>query len=146
MDTRVRYATVHDSKVLAELSEELGYPITPDRMHERLAAVLDGGRGAVLVAEGEGRKVIGWISVMTLETLTTQRRAHVTGLIVSRASRSRGTGRQLLAAAEEWARRTGCQEVVVRSRVSRERAHGFYLDRGYELVKTQHLFRRSLVD
>jgi len=143
-DAKVRYAGRADTGGMARLSVELGYPITSEQMGERLQALVDGGRGAVLVAEQPGSGVVGWISTLVLDTLTTKRRAHVTGLIVAREYRRAGIGRQLLAAAEEWARRVGCGDLVVRSQVSRERAHEFYLGQGYELVKTQHLFRRSL--
>jgi len=48
----------------------------------------------------------------------------------------------LLAAAEAWAARQGLDEVILRSNVVRERAHGFYVREGYEQAQTSHQFRK----
>jgi GNAT superfamily N-acetyltransferase len=71
-------------------------------------------------------------------------RAEVNGLIVAEGQRSSGAGAKLLVAAEEWARKRGCQGVNVRSNVIRERAHKFYERQGYEHYKTQKAFRKTL--
>jgi len=68
----------------------------------------------------------------------------VNGLIVAEGQRSAGAGAKLLDAAEEWARRHGCQGMNVRSNVIRERAHKFYERQGYEHYKTQKAFRKGL--
>jgi hypothetical protein len=47
-------------------------------------------------------------------------------------------------AAERWARERGCAQVRVRSRVSREGAHQFYVRLGYAKEKTQYTFRAPL--
>lgn len=51
-------------------------------------------------------------------------------------------GAALLAAAEAWAARQGLDEVILRSNVVRERAHGFYVREGYEQAQTSHQFRK----
>jgi GNAT superfamily N-acetyltransferase len=64
--------------------------------------------------------------------------------VVDQTKRSLGTGAKLLEAAERWAVGKGCKSMSVRSNVTRERAHGFYLRHGYEHFKTQKAFRKSL--
>jgi GNAT superfamily N-acetyltransferase len=66
------------------------------------------------------------------------------GLIVAEGHRSLGAGARLLEAAESWARKHDCPSMSVRSNVVRERAHDFYLRRGYEHYKTQKAFRKNL--
>ena len=59
--------------------------------------------------------------------------------------RSGGVGKDLLEAAERWAREHGCRTMTVRSRITRERAHRFYEREGYRRVKTSHVFGKPLV-
>jgi GNAT superfamily N-acetyltransferase len=70
--------------------------------------------------------------------------AEINGLIVEEETRSRGIGRALLDAAEQWARNCGCVVISVHSNVNRDRAHSFYKRNGYEPYKTQELFRKRL--
>lgn len=99
---------------------------------------------AVLVAEPVEGKVIGWLHVSVEPLLETELRAEVNGLVVADDERSRGAGRLLLQAAEEWAREHGCKSMSVRSNVIRERAHQFYARNGYEHYKTQKAFRKAI--
>ena len=61
-----------------------------------------------------------------------------------RAVAGRGQGAQLVAAAEAWAMRRGVARIVVRSNVAREAAHGFYPALGYRLLKTQHVYAKTI--
>src|SRR5438105_3831593 len=76
--------------------------------------------------------------------LESEVRAEVNGLVVADGHRSLGAGAQLLAAAEDWARKHGCKGMSVRSNVIREGAHKFYERNGYEHYKTQKSFRKPL--
>ncbi len=58
--------------------------------------------------------------------------------------RGRGVGAQLLAHAEEYARRRGCYRVQLASRNERLDAHRFYRAHGYEL--TSQGFKKALVE
>jgi GNAT superfamily N-acetyltransferase len=76
--------------------------------------------------------------------LEVERRAEVNGLVVDEKVRSRGAGSKLLEAGEKCARKMGCAGMSVRSNVIRDRAHAFYLRKGYEHYKTQKAFRKAL--
>jgi GNAT superfamily N-acetyltransferase len=65
-------------------------------------------------------------------------------LIVDQQIRSRGIGKALLHTAEQWARSHGCNDISVRSNVTRDRAHRFYTRNGYEHTKTQKSFHKRL--
>lgn len=129
---------------LARLSGELGYPVEPEQVAARLAGIAGDRDGALLVAEEDGGRVVGWIQVQSLTSLTGGRVALIAGLVVAEGERGRGVGAGLVAAAEEWARERGLARMVVRSRDSRARAHSFYERLGYTKEKTQLVFGKGL--
>jgi len=133
-----------DAGRIAELSGQLGYPVSAKEMARRLKRALAAKDGACFVAQVEGAKVIGWIHVSVTPLLEVERRAEVNGLVVDEQARSGGAGWLLLEAAERWAKKMRCTGMSVRSNVLRERAHGFYLRHGYEHYKTQKAFRKIL--
>ena len=87
---------------------------------------------------------MGWIEVVETRHLAVDQRAEIAGLVVASGARGRGIGRQLVGCAERWALERGLTDVVVRSRVTREAAHRFYLRQGYQLTKTSAVFTKQL--
>lgn len=142
--TPIRPATMADAAALVELNDQLGYPTSEPELRERLDPILASAEDAVLVAV-EGDRPIGWVHVAVERGLEASRTAGLRGLVVDEVRRSAGVGRELLAAAEDWARQRDCVTLTVRSRVTRERAHRFYEREGYRLVKTSHVFTKPLV-
>jgi GNAT superfamily N-acetyltransferase len=61
----------------------------------------------------------------------------LTLLVVDERHRSRGVGRTLVAAAEEWARARGAKRFVVTTALRRADAHAFY-----EKLEFKHTGRR----
>ena len=135
--------TVSDAAVAAELSGELGYPVTRERMEGRLRRLATLPDHAVLAACLD-EQVVGWVDVGLTQHLQTEMYGEIGGLIVSEKCRSRGVGQKLVEAAEQWIAVRGIGTVVVRSRITRERAHAFYLREGYAQVKTSAVFRKEL--
>jgi GNAT superfamily N-acetyltransferase len=70
--------------------------------------------------------------------------AELGGLVVDESHRGKGVGAILLEKVEDWARQKGCAAISVRSNIIRHEAHKFYLAQGYNHIKTQHAFRKSL--
>jgi GNAT superfamily N-acetyltransferase len=141
---KIRRAKNGDAPRIAELSGQLGYPVTAVKLRKRLHGIKPASHHAVFVADSKKDGVIGWVHVSKQPLLEVEIRAEVTGLVVAEGQRSLGAGAQLLAAAEEWARKHGCKSMSVRSNVIRERAHKFYERNGYEHYKTQKSFRKPL--
>jgi GNAT superfamily N-acetyltransferase len=140
---KIRRARPSDAARLAELSGQLGYPVTSQEIVQRMKRMRPAALYAVFVAESE-KLVTGWLHVSVTPLLEVPLRAEVNGLVVDETQRSAGTGAKLLEAAERWAAKKGCKSMSVRSNVLRERAHEFYLRNGYEHYKTQKAFRKLL--
>ena len=141
---KIRHAKNADAAQIAVLAGQLGYPSTMVQMRERLRGIKPASQHAIFVAESAKDGVIGWIHVSRQPLLEVEIRAEVNGLVVAEDQRSLGAGEQLLAAAENWARKCGCKGMSVRSNVIRDRAHKFYERHGYEHYKTQKSFRKAL--
>jgi GNAT superfamily N-acetyltransferase len=143
-ELKIRHARNEDAPRLAELSGQLGYPATGAQIRQRLRKIKPASEHAVFVANSAKEGVVGWLHVSKEPLLEVETRAEVNGLVVAEGQRSLGAGAQLLAAAEDWARKHGCKSMSVRSNVIRERAHKFYERNGYEHYKTQKSFRKPL--
>jgi GNAT superfamily N-acetyltransferase len=140
----VRTVGSKDYERMAALATQLGYPSTVDDIRRRISEMLDRERYAIFVAVSPHHKVLGWIGVYIFSSVTMDKHAEISGLVVDQDARCQGIGAQLLLAAEEWARSMGCLQQSVRSNVLRERAHQFYLRHAYEPTKTQKTFVKHL--
>ncbi len=88
---------------------------------------------------------MGWIDVSVVHHLQNDPYGEIGGLVVASGNRSAGIGQALLRRAEEWIRREKkLRRVVVRSQISREAAHRFYLREGYSRWKTSAVFAKDL--
>ena len=139
----IREITPEDATAAAGLSGELGYPVSAEVMKQRIEFVSGQAGHAVFVACLSG-DLVGWVDVAVTHHLASDPRAEICGLVVLSGMRSRGIGRLLVARAEQWALQQGLSVMVVRSRISREDAHRFYLREGYSLTKTSAVFTKDL--
>jgi GNAT superfamily N-acetyltransferase len=140
----IRTPKREDSASMASLATQLGYPSKPTEIDIRIAAMRDRKRFAVYVAEDENGTVIGWISAFVFNAIELDACAEINGLVVAENARSRGAGAGLVQAVEAWATGLELKSVCVRSNVLRERAHRFYQRSGYEPIKDQRVFLKSL--
>lgn len=135
-----------DAGVVAQLTTQLGYPVDEATQRRRIEDVLEAPSDhGLLVAVDGADEPVGWIHVERIRFLEGDDTADIMGLVVADRQRSNGIGAALLAAAEAWAADRSCRRMVVRSRVTRERAHRFYERHGYGLVKTSRVFGKDLV-
>ena len=141
----IRTATPRDATRIAELSDVLGYAADPPTFAERLQRLHGRGDDRVFVAEIES-KVVGWAHAAEQEPLEYGRRCEILGLVVDPAFRSQGVGRALVRAVEQWAVSRHLGQVCVRSNVTRTESHPFYERLGYVRAKTQHAYRKPLVE
>ena len=128
----IRPARASDALAIAALAGALGYPAEAADIPPRLVALESAGRAVAFVAEIDGR-VVGLITSHILATLHhTEPVALLTTLVVSEDSRGSGVGRELVRAAEEWARGAGAERMSVTSGLQRADAHRFYERLGYK--------------
>jgi GNAT superfamily N-acetyltransferase len=137
MTISVRDATPDDSLALARLCAQLGYPTEPRTMPARLARLEADPNARCLVATSDV-DVAGLATVHVRYTLNHEAPiAQLTLLVVDESYRTRGVGRMLVAAAEEWARSRGAKRFVVTTALRRADAHAFY-----EKLQFKHTGRR----
>jgi ribosomal protein S18 acetylase RimI-like enzyme len=139
---QIRPMTHDDAGAVAALELELGYQGTVAQVERRFAS-LDRATDAVFVSIGD-QAVTGWIHVHTVQTLTSDRRAEILGLVVSKQTRRAGVGRALVTHVEAWARAQNLATVRVRCSVTRAEAHDFYRALGYATSKRQEIFDKAL--
>lgn len=139
----IREVQLSDAPVVAELSEELGYSVSPEVMSSRLGYVQSLEDHIIYVACIDG-EVVGWIDVGLVHHIQSGIYAEIGGLVVSGTARNKGIGKELVAAAEKWATERGISQILVRSQIKREAAHRFYLREGYAQTKTSAVFQKKL--
>ena len=128
----VRSAASGDAARIAELLTELGYPVGADEVAKRLAYWLPDDASQLLVAEVDGL-IVGSISLHAIPYLERSGRwLRIESLVVDARMRRVGAGRTLMAAAERQARAWGCLQIEVTSKRSRDDAHAFYDELGFE--------------
>lgn len=141
MDTEVtvRVAESKDSARVAELMEQLGYPVQPEIIQARLSSSAGQPGDRVFVAEDHG-KVVGVLSFHITPLLHEVNNAgRITALVVDREYRGRGIGTLLVREAEAWAWSQGCSKIEVPSGDRRPPAHRFYESRGYRCDERRFL-------
>lgn len=126
----VREATEADGAAVAELLDQLGYPMSVDEARRRLGR--DGDR--VLLAESTGDAVGLLALAVQLPIARARPLARITAMVVRDSKRRHGVGRRLMERAEELARAAGCEGIELTSGIRPERqdAHHFYESLGYE--------------
>lgn len=139
----IRTLREEDAQAAAGLCEQLGYPTDIASLLVRIQQIAADPNRTVLVSSVDNA-VVGWIDLSIEYHLQSQPVALIGGLVVAETARSRGIGRQLCQAAEDWAQARGMKRIRVRSNAIRERAHAFYLRDGYAQVKTSTVLEKTL--
>jgi len=128
---QLRAARPEDADALVGLLAQLGYPDTAAFMARRLAEQL-GHADAWLRVAADGSRVLGFISLHFMPQLALAGDfCRVSYLCVGEGARDRGIGEALLAAAEQEARRRGCDRMELHCDQRRTAAHRFYERLGY---------------
>ena len=143
-EVRVRNARIEDAGPIAVLSGQVGYPCSAASVRRRLRNLLGKPEHAIWVAENSRGSVAGWIHVFVYELLESDRQAEIGGLVIDENFRGQGAGTALVERAERWAKSRRLGSVYVRSNIIRNEAHAFYQKQGYNIIKTQHAFRKEL--
>ena len=127
----LRIAMPADADDVARLLTEMGYPCDIDDALERIGAILENDRQALVVARRDGA-VCGLVALdfmyyLPLGTTT----CRVNALVVTPTAQGLGIGRALLKEAERRARAGGAARIELTSGSQRTEAHKFYRACGY---------------
>ena len=117
-----------DLRMVAGLSEQLGYPVGADELLERFTSIIDREDHGLFVCPGSP----GWVHVFGVTLLESEGYAEVGGLVVDQEFRRRGVGRILMLAAEDWALEHGHGRIRLYSGAHRKEAYAFYPALGYQ--------------
>ncbi len=141
---RVRVAESTDSQRIIQLLSQLGYDSTPAQVEARLRRRQElGGRHEIWVAELDG--TVCGVMAASLETRlgSDEQKVHVTELVVDRAVRGKGIGKNLINAAAMWGTKQNADLLFVLSNQQRTDAHEFY--RALNFEETHRTFKLPLV-
>ena len=130
-DADLRSASLFDADDVAALLTELGYPCDTEDAAQRIHAIIDNDRQALVVARVAG-VVAGLVALdfmyyLPLDTVT----CRINALVVTSSARGQGLGRQLLREAERRARAGGAARLELTSGSQRTDAHAFYRACGF---------------
>jgi aminoglycoside 6'-N-acetyltransferase I len=152
-DIVIRRAVLADIERLADLVYAL-WPESPREEHaQELAAILNGRAPATLplvhfVAETPDGRLIGFMEAGLRSHAdccdTSRPVGYVEGWFVEEGYRRRGIGRQLIAAAEDWAKSQGCREMASDALIENEVSQRAHEAMGYEAVSRAVLYRKPL--
>jgi N-acetylglutamate synthase-like GNAT family acetyltransferase len=137
----VRRAGAGDAGAIAGLLAQLGHEPGAERVAEWLVKLGADERSAVLVAERDGA-IVGLLTLHVVPVLNEPGGwCRITALVVDEGARRRGAGRELVTAAEAFARTAGCSRIEVTSARHRAGAHEFYRGLGFGQV-SEHFLKR----
>ena len=143
MSASIRVAISADAGEIAELGNQLGYDLgTPEPRKilggssSRIVSASSLPRSTALSSDGSTR---------FSRNISSRKRSSSSAVWSStRTTVVRGLPGMLMASAEEWARERGCFVVRLTSSSTRTAAHQFYERIGYEHIKTQYAFIKTL--
>ena len=139
----IRPIEADDVPALAELLGQLGYIIGLKELTERVHLISSGGESTLLVATNN-ETIVGCVQAMIDRRLAEGSYGEVVSLVVDEAERGQGIGKKLVEAAEAWVMSKGYNRMRVRSNAMRDKAHRFFERFGFEEIKRQKIFTKSL--
>lgn len=141
MTSNCRLYEQEDLEHLQGLMLELGYSIKLKDLKNNIKEIRNKG-GDVLVTE-DSSGIVGSICVLIDARLAEGIYAEIVSLVVSERARGKGIGKSLVQQAELWARKR-VKKIRVRANEIRESAHEFYEKQGYNHIKTQKIFIKTV--
>jgi GNAT superfamily N-acetyltransferase len=140
----VRKAVSTDCAAVAALIREFGYAVTEELIEQWLVRISSGACGAVFVTEHDG-EVAGFLNFHIVPLLQfSGGLGRITAVGVGSRFRHLGVGRQLVAAAEQFAWAHGCARVAATTSGHHPGASAFYEGLGYEFEARRFLKSRPV--
>ncbi|MBU0529648.1 GNAT family N-acetyltransferase [bacterium] len=138
----IREATPSDIISIGNLAHQLGYQSEIEDIKLRFNIISSNKFNIIFVAQKSYKRIIGWVHIMPRQLLIADATAEIGGIIVDKNHRGQGVGRLLMLKAEQWAQLKGYNRIIVRSNILRNEAHKFYPNIGYEMIKSQAVYKK----
>lgn len=143
MNFRIRRCMVSDAKQIYELCRiSLGYDFTEQQVECNIRKLIGSTENLILVAVDETDEVVGFIHANNHDPIYAPPMKDIVALAIYDEYRHIGIGKQLLAAVEEWARKTGARGIRVNSGIEQKSAVRFYKSCGFDYIKTLYNLRK----
>jgi N-acetylglutamate synthase-like GNAT family acetyltransferase len=143
MDLHIRTAKKDDCTGITELSNQLGYPSSFDKVYEILDLVLNHDDHQVYIVEADDL-IVGYIHLVSTMRISSDPFVEIAALIVHKSYQNKGVGKSLINESEKWTRSKGLSDIRIRSNIIREEAHKYFQRKGFQDLKTQHVFLKQL--
>ncbi|HKW00685.1 MAG TPA: GNAT family N-acetyltransferase [Vicinamibacterales bacterium] len=152
-DVRIRVAVLSDAPALGQMRAALWPDGTIDHHTREIAALLEGRAlltmpWAHFIAVDAAGDAIGFVEVDLRSHANgcdpAQPVGFIEGWYVVDAHRGRGVGRQLVSAAEAWAREHGCREMASDTQVENDLSQRAHEALGYMVVDRCVNYRKAL--
>ena len=143
MDLHIRSAKMDDCPGITELSNQLGYLSSLDKVLEILDLVLTHDDHQVFIVEIDNL-IVGYIHLVSTMRIGSGPFVEIAALIVHKSYQKKGVGKSLISESEKWTRSKGLTDIRIRSNIIREEAHQYFQRKGFQDLKTQHVFLKQL--
>lgn len=128
----IRQGRLQDSASIRNLLDQLGYPQDSDSVIKAIENYYEDGY-YLLVAEIDDM-IVGFSSLHWFDMFHMRgKMGRITAICIQDDLRSKGIGRNLMTASEDFLKSKGCVKVEVTTNVKRTLTQEFYAKNGYEI-------------
>ena len=146
--SKIRTTTINDLQNLLALRSALWPEQTDEENRMDTMRVLNNpDKISLFVSEDDQGDLLGFVEVSLrsyAEGCETSPVGYVEGWYVVNKARRQGIGKQLVRAAEDWARAKGCTEMASDAVIDNHLSHTAHQRLGYKVVERIVCFRKSL--
>jgi N-acetylglutamate synthase-like GNAT family acetyltransferase len=143
MSVTIRSAQKEDCSGINQLTNQLGYSSSFEKICEIMDLVLDHTDHQVYIAEKDN-SIIGYIHLIQSIRIGSSPFVEIAAFIIDESARSIGVGSSLIKETENWASGLGLKDIRIRSNIIRQEAHKFFQNRGFQNIKTQEVFLKHI--
>ncbi len=137
-DIRIREAVIDEYSALTRLTLQLGYTEESGKIKDRLNDLLTNHDDHMIFVAEIDNQIVAWLHGYLYRLFYAETMCEIGGLVVEEDYRRKGIATKLMESIENCAAEKGCNKVSLRSGSSRKKAHQFYKNIGFDLVKTQY--------
>lgn len=143
MEISIRPAQKEDCSGITDLTNQLGYPSTFEKINEIMDLVLAHDDHKIFIAKTDNT-IVGYIHVIHSMRIGSNPFVEIAAFIINESTRGIGVGSSLIRETEKWASGLGLNDIRIRSNIIREEAHKFFQNRGFQNIKTQEVFLKQI--